>query len=415
MTNTEIFLFTIDSLRKDHFTKSYFPTCWSIFESEFITFENALSNGVATPFSFPSIVTGRTVTEDGSLPSEFPTISEEYDGYSWAITNNPHLRPERGYSRGFNSFSDDLSDIGSTTTSDGLLRTIKRIGSQSSLLRSGYKRFTNQTGMELIPKTGIANDLTTQVRKAMSENRGLFWAHFMDPHYPFRPDRITDKDLNVDHAREAIDQMNVRFKQGDANESDLAFLRSMYGETVRYLDRSLYSLFSYMKDQNRWDNSIIVIMSDHGEAFGEHGVYNHMWDADPIDSLVQVPLLVKFSGNMSGSYSHLVQNADLLPTLASELDWEIQNLSHAKCLRDTDDRTVVSKSNSAVRVTTKTGYGIRRKDGTKRVQGNLNSTAKGLLESTTIPKVNQITDDLESEKPSELPDLEERLESLGYK
>ena len=118
---TDIVLITIESLRGDYFDKRYFPKCWGTFNTDFCEFTDAYSNGVATPLSFPSIHTGYPVTGGGSLQEESQTIAESVKEYSWAISNNPHLRGERGYDRGFDEFTDQLGG-----GSDRNIRLIKK-------------------------------------------------------------------------------------------------------------------------------------------------------------------------------------------------------------------------------------------------------------------------------------------------
>jgi arylsulfatase A-like enzyme len=412
---TDVFLLTVDSLRRDFFSEDYFPECWDIFTSDCLRFENALANGVATPFSFPSIVTGYPVTDDGTLGSNRPTIAEAYGGYSGAITNNPHLCPERGYDRGFDFFSDNINDLGGGDSASGFVRMLKRIGGQSRVVRSGYRWFKRRSGVDFVPKTGTATDVITQLHDAMADREGFFWAHFMDPHYPFRPDNIPDTEVDVPHNVDEIEGMNDRYKRGEPTDSDVEFLRSMYGETVRYLDRALAAFFERMKRENRWDDSIVVLTSDHGEAFGERGVYNHMWDADPIDVLLEVPLLVKFPDRQGGTYDHLVQHADLFATLTAELDWNTVTPPSTKPFTDTEPRTVVSKSNAAVRITTDEGYVIRRRDGSTETNGDVDSDARSMLESATIPNIGELSDEVENDWNEDQERLKKRLEHLGYR
>lgn len=91
---------------------------------DFAKFDNCFSNGVATPLSFPSIITGYPVKSKGKLEHKAPTLAELHDGYSSAITNNPHLRTDRGYDRGFTHFI--RTPGGSSETGNELFGEIKK-------------------------------------------------------------------------------------------------------------------------------------------------------------------------------------------------------------------------------------------------------------------------------------------------
>ncbi|GAB3670215.1 sulfatase-like hydrolase/transferase [Halopiger thermotolerans] len=418
-----LLLLTIDSLRADYVGPGTFPNCWETFETEFVRFERALANGVATPLSVPTLLTGRHVVDDGTLPPDRPTLAELYDGPTWAASNNPHLRSDRDYDRGFDAFSDSVPDL----LDDGQSATAAR----------------GDAGDEpdLTPPPNSAAEVCAVLRDAVADRRGFFWAHFIDPHYQFKPQQVRDREYSTPYSNAEILAMNERYVDGEPTAEDLAFLERFYGEQIRFLDRQLAAFFDDLRTADRWEDATIVIASDHGEAFGERGVYNHRWDADPIDSLVRVPLLVKFPGNERGgeSYDHLVQNADVLPTLAEINDWEIDQPPHARPLTDLGGRTVVSKSNGAVRVTTEDGAAIRRRDGSTTGAASIDAEARTALESASIPAVEKLSGAVpgleDSRKDAEDGDsteeagggedggleqgerraLERRLEDLGYR
>jgi arylsulfatase A-like enzyme len=197
----------------------------------------------------------------------------------------------------------------------------------------------------------------------------------------------------------------------------------MYDELISYIDRKLSDFFDFLKGIDRYDEAMILVMSDHGEGFGEEevfnytdGVYSHQWDADPIDSLVRVPLVVKYPNMEHGGacFTHPVQNGDLLATLADRFDWEVDVPELTQPFTEPESRTVVSKSNAALRVTTETGYVIQRQ-GDRKVIGEVGDDAFDVLEDATLPSVETVSGDIPGIDEREREQLEERLEYLGYK
>jgi hypothetical protein len=95
---------------------------------------------------------------------------------------------------------------------------------------------------------------------------------------------------------------------------DVEILRATYGAGVRYLDESLGSLFDALKRSGVWDQMLVVVTSDHGEEFMEHGSLSH---TTLYDEIVRVPLLIKWPhGDRRGVVNTEPCSAvDLAPTL----------------------------------------------------------------------------------------------------
>lgn len=97
------------------------------------------------------------------------------------------------------------------------------------------------------------------------------------------------------------------------NPSDVAYLRMMYDTQVNQIDKKLSPLF---KKLNSWPfskNTITVINSDHGEAFGKFGTFGH--EGNYHTESFHTPLIIyspKFSGRTSEQTS---SNIDIFPTL----------------------------------------------------------------------------------------------------
>lgn len=91
-----VLLLSIDTLRQDVFDTDFFPRCWPILTSDFVRFPNALATGVATPHSFPGIVTGEPVVGDGEFVSGATTLMERITGRTVVFTNNGHCVRREG-------------------------------------------------------------------------------------------------------------------------------------------------------------------------------------------------------------------------------------------------------------------------------------------------------------------------------
>ncbi|HEY4683452.1 MAG TPA: sulfatase-like hydrolase/transferase [Candidatus Acidoferrales bacterium] len=91
----------------------------------------------------------------------------------------------------------------------------------------------------------------------------LFWLHLFDPHSPYDPP----------------EPFRSRYRQHP------------YDGEVAYVDSQLGRLFAWLKKSGLYDGALIVFLSDHGEALGEHGESEHGFFV--YDSTVRVPLIIK--------------------------------------------------------------------------------------------------------------------------
>lgn len=74
-------------------------------------------------------------------------------------------------------------------------------------------------------------------------------------------------------------------------DQELASLRELYGLSYRVLDQRVRRLIEIIRTHHRWDNSILILTADHGQALGEGGVLFH--GLKPLDSLLRVPLWIR--------------------------------------------------------------------------------------------------------------------------
>jgi arylsulfatase A-like enzyme len=99
----------------------------------------------------------------------------------------------------------------------------------------------------------------------------------------------------------------------------IAALLACYHAGVRQLDTDLAALFSRLKALRVFDRALIIVTSDHGEEFREHGLFLH---SQPYQETIAVPLLVKLpGGRRSGAHRNgLVSVTDLTPTILDIVD-----------------------------------------------------------------------------------------------
>lgn len=91
-------------------------------------------------------------------------------------------------------------------------------------------------------------------------------------------------------------------------------IAALYGRGVAYLDRELGALVEGLRRRGLWDGALVIVTSDHGEEFREHGSFIHV---QPYVENLAVPLLVKLPRAEHGGsrVAATVETVDFLPTL----------------------------------------------------------------------------------------------------
>jgi arylsulfatase A-like enzyme/predicted Zn-dependent protease len=139
-----------------------------------------------------------------------------------------------------------------------------------------------------------ADEVLGEAQTWLRQNNGkrfFSWIHLYDPHTPYEPPSPF-RELYADHP---------------------------YRGEVAYLDAELGKFFAFLKAENLWDNTIIVVTGDHGESFGEHREQGHGYFI--YESTVRVPLIIRaprpFPVKRVGG---IVEHVDIVPTILAMLD-----------------------------------------------------------------------------------------------
>lgn len=415
-----VLLISMDTVRQDVFNPECFPQSWPVISEDFTRFPNALSGGVATPHSFPAIITGLPVIGDGEFASGAVTLGELFEGKSIAFSNNGHLISDRGYDRGFAEFGDTAppghEDL-ATSSSPSLIDRIKNIDrvNESQILTKLYRKYQSVKGDPPYSKvTHTCGDVTDWVLSELEPTPPDFlWAHYMDAHKPFIPEQAIGPPA-IEISKVKIGELNsYELEDNPPAEEYRELLWDLYEANVRYMDTGLGELLHTLRTFDWYSEALIILVSDHGELFGEHGHMWHPMTVDPVEELIDVPLAVKYpqQERAGETIEHRVQHADILATVASHIDEDAQTPDGTLPLSEHAERITVSKSNTAIRVTGPEGYVIRRRDGTEDTYGNPQDE---LVEKTLDAEFPNVRTTSGVVRGIEDVDRIEQLKALGY-
>ena len=169
---------------------------------------------------------------------------------------------------------------------------------------------------------GLA-DNWNMARAWLSENsdkRFFLFLHTYDIHTPYEPpppyNRMFDPGYNGPLPDKLSLDLLKKISGGDirASDADLEHINAQYDAGVRYADSVLDEIFDWLDSQGLLSNTVVVIMSDHGEELGERGVVG-MHAHSLYNEALHVPLIVRAPGLAPARVRQRAGLVDLTPTL----------------------------------------------------------------------------------------------------
>jgi arylsulfatase len=155
--------------------------------------------------------------------------------------------------------------------------------------------------------------------KAQPSRPFFLYVHYLDPHGPYDPpagsvpefDRFERVGI-YDHVRENVTTLQSEgFGPGEPRFEDY---RARYAAELRHVDSAIGQLLDGLREQGLLDNALVIVTSDHGEEFLEHGYVEHAWTL--YEESIRVPLILHAPDWLEPArISHRVSGVDLSPTL----------------------------------------------------------------------------------------------------
>lgn len=174
----------------------------------------------------------------------------------------------------------------------------------------------------------------------------LLWIHYMDVHGPYSPPEDygklfldddywnpnpvllekaiayneTYRDVVPDDYMPGIPAYQLLKKQIDGQgrlisyEKNVDYYISQYDASIRYVDDQVAAIIARLKEKDIYEDTMLILHSDHGEAFGENGLYlDH--GATVSNEQIRVPLIIKLPRGRKGICSYPVSLLDITPSI----------------------------------------------------------------------------------------------------
>jgi len=359
-----VVLIVLDTVRADHLSVYGYarPTTPSLeaLAREATVYRHAAATSDVTLSSHASLFTGlyasahKAHTGDGigflgrPLAGSFPTLAAGLAaaGY-WTtavVANFGYLGDYFGLMRGFDHVN-ALAPLMATTKVTPLRRALRHLLARLYNLRD-YDR-----------QSRTAGEINRDAFRILQESRrsgGPFFLflNYMDAHAPYIPpapyhQRFPGFDPAATHADFGRAVSQVMGLNRSLTETERAHIVSQYDGSLAYLDYHLGRLFQQLKDLGLYDKTLIVVTSDHGEAFGNRNLMEHA-GVSVYQDQIHIPLIVKYpDSEHRGSVDGIVSLVDVFPTVCDVLDLRPPPVMHGRTLLTASaqtDRLIVAES-----------------------------------------------------------------------
>lgn len=271
------------------------------FAAEATLFERAYSQAPTTLPSASSFLTGKYLAGESFQDSHRLRMAEKdtlaavlkrAGLRTAAFTQNPFLTPLFGFGTGFDEFHEFLPN---------------RVGTDWEFV----------DGAQTVAK--IREWLASH-----SDERFFLYVHLLPPHAPYRrPTSVSDRIGEAPGSSlrgNAEELMQIEFGQLTATEADLAHLRLLYQDNIKYGDHLAGAIVDAIADRQLLEQSIVIVASDHGEAFGEHGHVSH--GSTVYEEMIHVPLMIRFPrrfGRLPSRWPGVVELRQVFSTVCDAL------------------------------------------------------------------------------------------------
>ncbi len=327
-----VVLVLIDTLRADHLGAYGYerPTSPNIdaFAKESVLFTRAFSQSSWTKPAMASMLTShypsmhQTYLEQQKLPESEVLLTQllHAQGYATAVfSGNPWITPDYGFDKGVDYFYSIYDERFARVTL--VMTALKRVSKAMGDRQRVYNRV----------KKIIQGDLSTTARDEVISAEAFRWLdahkdkpfymhlHMMSPHHPYDPPPPYDKfvpDKSIPPMKAYPKKSYFFFEKGQAiSKPQLDDMVARYDGDILFADMVFGKIIAKLKADGVLDNTIVIVVADHGEEFYDHENWGH--GQSIYNELINVPLILRYPPALPGGtrVDQTVMSVDILPTV----------------------------------------------------------------------------------------------------
>jgi arylsulfatase A-like enzyme len=301
-------------------------------------------------------------------------------------------------------------------------------------VRKLYTKYVNETITRLFSDDLKGNKSTFSAVDTFVDNATepfYGFIHLMDTHTPYTPpDELVEECLKT----RTYDELGTSAYDADVRNpwltgcvddwevDDIGEITARYDGAVKHADRQIGRLLNWLDDEGLRDDTLVVVLADHGELLGEHGVYfDHHCLYDPA---IRIPLVVHAPDIDPATVEKFVQITDIMPTVLDYLSFGKEADADGRSLRplmtgnpdswDARDFVIAEEANTQRKRTIRTSeYKLITtigKNAPCRYCETVHAKATELYELAGDPDE---TDNVAAENPDLVDDLSEALEEVA--
>jgi len=273
---TLVVVYVLDALRADHMGGRGWTPVIDRLAAEGVSFTDYTSTAASTMTFAKTLFSGRFFLRSGGLPKEVETLSEVMRAAGFrtvGISGNGHVSEKFGLARGFDVFE--------------MVYPLPR-GADPETYVNRNAADIHRRALEILD-AGPSGSPT------------FMYLHTIHPHTPYAPPYELANEL-CGEIPSTIDGMSptmlaVRDGEFETSDADRRRLACLYAASLRYNDAEIGVLLDELGRRYSPEDVLMIVTSDHGEEFFDHGGVLHGHTL--YDELLRVPLIFHWPGRLS--------------------------------------------------------------------------------------------------------------------
>jgi arylsulfatase A-like enzyme len=334
-----VLLITIDSLRYNSACsgEGFGISIPSGNHPSVVSFSHAFATGPGTTPSFPAMLTGTLPLSYGGLgplSRSRPRLSEylrESGLKTAAFQCNPFLSQYFNYDVAYNEFKDYQNPLMGVATkifprgieiNNPRLRRIDDTLHFTDAIKKTYQLIKGK------PRPYVSAEVITDDTidwLSTTDTPFFCWTHYMDVHHPcFPPTKYRERhDVANVTQPEVSEWYSALLRQPEAlTKGEIEKLRQLYDAAIDYTTDQTDRIINHLREANRYEDTLVILTSDHGELFGEYDQYGK--PERMYDELLHVPLIAANGpDHLESATDGLISLLDVPPLIHDALDIDV--------------------------------------------------------------------------------------------